>query len=37
MITLGILAALIVVLCLPFITSMGTKTETALSKVDSGF
>lgn len=35
LIVLGLLAALIVVLAIPLLTSMGDKSETALSKLDS--
>lgn len=35
MIVLGLLAALIVVLAVPLLTSIGTKTESALSQMDS--
>lgn len=35
LIVLGLLAALIVVLAIPLLTSMGGKSETALSKLDS--
>ena len=35
MIVLGLLAALIVMLAVPLLTNIGTKTEQALSKMDS--